>query len=142
MSDLQVLTLSKGVPAQYADLNLLTSNNGRFVDGPVFVSGIDKAVQDLIRGLLTVKGTNALSPNYGTFISSLINAPNLPQINSQLLEQIRFLLGYLNSFNVGQPDSERITDIISIQSKQETRSISLQITLKTADNAVSTVVIS
>ena len=89
MPDLQVLRFDSGTPIRYADLNIPLNTDGTFGGNPVFLSDLDKAIQDLVKGLLTLVGTNNLAPNYGTSIKALLNARNVGQINTRLLEQIR-----------------------------------------------------
>ena len=139
MSDLQVLRFENDTPIRYADLNIPLNTNGTFGGNPVFLSDLDKAIQDLVKGLLTIIGTNNLAPNYGTSIKALLNSRNMGQTNTRLLEQIRYLLGYLGTFNANEPASERIDEVLSIKSTPGTQSISLEITLKTGSGTTSTV---
>jgi hypothetical protein len=141
MPDLQVLRFEKGVPIRYADLNIPLNSDETFREGPVFLSGLDRAIQDLVKGILTVQGTSTLAPNYGTLISTLLNARKASQIGTKLVGQIRFLLGYLGTFNENESLDERIDQIISIKSTENTQSISLDITLRTASGSTGTVTI-
>lgn len=139
MPDLQVLKFQNGVPVHYGDLNISLNADGTFDEGPVFLKDLDRSIQDLVKGILTQIGTNNLAPNYGTSVHSLLNSRNTGQITTQLLSQLRSLLGYLGSFNANDPLSERIDEVISIKTKQELQSISLEITLRTGSGSTATV---
>jgi hypothetical protein len=139
MPDLQVLRFENGVPVRYAELNLPLNADGTFEEGPIFLFGLDKAIQDLVKGLLTVLGTSTLAPNYGTILSGLLNARKASQISGKVVAQIRYLLGYLGTFNANESLDERIDQILSIKSKENGQSLSLEITLRTGSGSTGTV---
>ena len=139
MPDIQVLTFNKGVPTRYADLNIPLNQDKTFREGPLFIEGLDKAVQDLVKGLLTLQGTNTLAPNYGTGISGLLNARRASDVSNKIVSQIRYLLGYLGTFNADESLDERIDEVIGIKAKDGDRSLQLEITLRTGNGSTGTV---
>lgn len=141
MPDLQVLKFQQGVPLRYAELNIPLNTDGTFGGGPVFLSGLDKAIQDLIKGILTLIDTNNLAPNYGTNIGSLLHARKANDISNKLVAQIRYLLGYLNTFNNNESMDERIDEVLTIKATENGQSLSLEITLRTGSGSTGTVTI-
>jgi phage baseplate assembly protein W len=141
MSDLKVLTFVNNRPRKNAEIEMGINSNGTFSTGPTFVSDTDQAIQDLVKGLLTIQGTNRLAPNYGTNLSSLLHSRMLDNTNSMIVSQIRYLLGYLGSFNLDQSKAQQITDLVSLKSTKDVETIRLDMTVKTGGDATATVTI-
>jgi hypothetical protein len=143
MPDLQVLTFKQGVPSKYGDLNLPLNSDGTFeVTGPAFLSGIQRATQDLVRALLTLKGTNNLALNYGTSIKSLLNARNSSLIGGQLVREINYMLGYLGDFNSTEDPSEQISNLISLKTTNALQSVNVELKVSTLSGETTGVTIS
>jgi len=145
MPDLQVLTFNQGVPSRYGELDIPLNGDGTFeATGPSFVSGIERATQDLVRGMLTQKGTNRLALNYGTNLSSLLNTRNggNSQIGNQLVREIQYLLGYLGDFNSSEDPSEQINNLISIKSTNGLQTVNVELKVETLSGETTAVTIS
>ena len=142
MPDLQVLAFKQGVPARYGELELPLNSDGTFdVVGPTFVSGIQRATQDLVRGLLTQQGSNNLAHNYGTNIKGLLNSRFTTPIGGKLVSEIQYMLGYLGDFNSSEDPSEQISDIISIKSTNELQSVGVELKVQTLSGETTAVTI-
>jgi len=141
MPDLQVLRFDQGVPARYGDLNIPLNSDGTFGGDPVFISGTDKAIQDLTKGLLTLLGTNRLAPNYGTNLKSYLYSRSTSLVNDKILNEIRYLLGYLGNFNSSQDPTEQIDRVVSIKTTSELQSISVEMVVQTLGGTTTTVTI-
>src|SRR3990172_450012 len=107
MADIKVLTLVNNAVQPRADILIPLDAQGQFSDEPEFVSGIDKVNQDVAKGLLIQLGSNSLALGYGTNFSSLVRTRKLDDVADQITEEVQNLLGYLASFNLNEPASER-----------------------------------
>lgn len=132
MPDLKVFPIVDGTPRLKADVEMLLNANKTFASGPVFVSGQDRAAQDVVRGVLTQIGTNPLTPRFGTNLDSFLNAPRVNDVASQISAEIRFVLAYLAKFNAGEDDAERIETLVSLAATEQTGTIDLKMTVRTA----------
>jgi len=147
MPDLKVLTIEGEIPRRKADIVMsLYSDNPRLVnkfkDGPLFVSGSERIVQDVIKGLLTFRGSDFLAPNYGTSIPTLVGSKRLSDVSDRLTNEVQDLLGYLGSFNSNEPLSEQVAELTSLDAKEEGGMVSVSLTVTSATGKVSTVVTS
>ena len=158
MPDLQVLTFTKNqqapqgttvasIPSMRGDLNMPLNDDGTFGPGkwqtnpntgvrvfnesPLIVSDVDKAIQDTVKGLLTVRGSDYLAPSYGTVLSSLVNTRKIGDVATQITAEVQYLLGYLAQANSGTPDTEIVSDIVSLNGKQDRQTINLELTVQT-----------
>jgi hypothetical protein len=113
------------------DFEMQFNADGTFAGGPTFISGSDKIIQDVAKGLLTILGSNALTPNYGTRMSSLLHSRGLENVSSQLVAEINYLLGYLGDFNADQPLSEQAEELIELKAKEGTGTIDLAMIIRT-----------
>ena len=130
MPDLKVVKIIAGQVQRRNDIEMTLNSDGTFRDGPVFVNGVNRAVQDFVKGMLTRLGSNYLARNYGTVIPSLLHSRSLGSVSSKLVEEIQFLLGYIGSFNLNEVPSERIDEIVNIKAKESTDTIELKTTLR------------
>jgi hypothetical protein len=140
--DLKILTIDNGFVQTRADINIPLNSRGEFAEEPVFVSGTDKVIQDLTKGLLTVIGSHLLAPNYGTNLKRLIHARKLSDIAEQLTTEVQTLLGYLATFNADQPLDEQLIELVDLEADESSRDIQLSATVKTGTGIVSTVTVS
>ena len=131
MSDLKTIQIIEGVPQPRGEITLGLNNDGTFASGPVFVTGIDRAVQDVIKGLLTVRGTNYLVPNYGTSLSSLLNTRKLSSVSANITAEIQDLLGYLSKFTAQEDETERVEELTNLKATESLDTINLELTVKT-----------
>lgn len=139
--DLKVLTIDSGFVQTRADLNIPLNSKGEFDAEPIFVTGLDKAIQDVTKGLLTVLGSHLLAPNYGTNLKSLINTRKLSDIAEQLTEEVQTLLGYVATFNADQPLDEQIIELVDLEANENIRDLTLTATIKTGAGIISAVTV-
>ena len=147
MPDLKVLTIENQIPRRKADIvmTLFEGNprlTNKFADGPIFVSGSERVVQDVTKGILTEKGSDFLAPNYGTTVPNLIGSRRLADISDQLTNEIQFLLGYLGQFNINEPQSEQIAELTKLEAQEEGGTVSVSLSVTTATGQISTVGVS
>jgi len=141
MPDLKVLNIINNRPQPRGDMDISLDGNGQFLDGPVFVSGSDRVVQDTVRGLLTRLGSNYLAPNFGTIIKTLLHARNVGDISGQLTSEVQFVLAYLAQFNSTESLSEQLAELVNLQAKQATDTIELNLTVKTGTGTSASVTV-
>jgi len=115
MPDLKLLNLSSGRLQARPDIEMSFDGAGRFLQGPVILEGTDVAAQDVVRGLLTRKGTNPLAPNFGTSIPDLAGSRSVDDISGRISSDVRYILGYLAQTSADSPASERVVEIISLK---------------------------
>ncbi len=130
MPDLKVVNIVNQEVQRRGDIVMTLNDNGTFLAGPLFVSGINRAVQDFVKGVLTRLGSNSLARNYGTGIKDLLHSRKLNNVASQIVSDIQFLLGYLGRFNINAHPSERIDELVSLKAKENLDIIELDITLR------------
>ena len=142
---------SIGIPSMRGDLNMPLNDDGTFAGGewkinpntlvntfyesPIQVFDVDKAMQDVTKGLLTVRGTNYLAPNYGTSIGTLVNTRKLSDVATKITGEVQFILGYLAQSNNGFGDSEVVSDIVSLTGKEDKQTINLELTVRTLEGS-------
>jgi len=112
-----------------------------FLDGPTFISGSNKIIQDVVKGILTLRGTNTLAPEYGTSVSSLLNTRKINDISAQLNGEINTLLGYLSDFNADQPLDEQVGSLVSLQAKEANDTIEIDLVVQTGSGQTAGVTI-
>ena len=130
MQDLKIVRIINQKVMPRSDIEMTLNSNGTFREGPAFISGPDKIVQDFVRGLLTQLGTAILAPNFGTNLSSLIAARKLDDVASDIAAEIQYLLGYLAQFNVNEPTNEQIDTLNRLAAQENSSTIELIINLK------------
>jgi len=140
MPDLYVLPIINSVPRKYADIQMSFDNKNRFEDGPVFTAGVNRVSQDVVKGMLTKIGSNYLALNYGTIIPDLVGSRSLGPMSAELTNEVQALLGYLGSFNINESLSEQISELISLDVAQNSGTILVTLSVKTAIGEISTVV--
>jgi len=136
MPDLKIVTVvdTRVIPRGDIDMTIgVTQADGSepFLDGPVFISSSEKVVQDVVKGILTLRGTNTLAPEYGTNVNKLLHARKISGISSQLNGEINTLLGYLSEFNADQPLDEQIASLASLKAKESHDTIELDLVVQT-----------
>jgi len=141
MPDLKVLSIVEGVPRKYADVHFTFNDNEEFANGPGIIGGGDRVVQDVVKGMLTEIGSNYLSPSYGTTIPDLVGSRSVKSMSEQLSNEIQTLMGYLGSFNIDEPISEQISEIVSLDVVELSGSIAISLSVKTLAGETQTVVV-
>ena len=138
MPDLKVLTLdNSGNVILPGDIEMVMDPNGLFVSGPTFLSGSNRSVQDFLKGMLTQLGSNSLARNYGTNMHSLLHSRKLPDISSQLVAEIQYLLGYIGAFNINEDNpAELIEELVSLRATESFDTIDLTATLRVGSDEV------
>jgi len=142
---------SVGIPSMRGDLNMPLNDDGTFAAGewminpntlvntfyesPIQVYDVDKAMQDVTKGLLTVRGTNYLAPNYGTTIGTLANKRKLGDVATRITGEVQFILGYLAQANEGTSDTELVSELVSLTGKEEKQTINLELTVRTLEGS-------
>jgi len=140
-----------GIPYLRGDLNMPLNDDGTFAPGkfqtdpntgqeiynesPIRVFDIDKAMQDVTRGLLTVKGTNYLSPNFGTSLATLVNKRKISDVAPQIVGEVENVLGYLAQFNEGYANTELVAGIVSLDAVEDNYTINLELVVRTAEGS-------
>lgn len=143
MPDIKVLSITDTQVQPRAEIYIPLDSNGQFNAEPAFVEGIDRVMQDVAKGLLTVKGSNYLAPNYGTNLSTLTRGVKFSDIETQVTEEVQTVLGYIASFTASEENAaEQLTDLVSLDVNETIGSIDLQITVQTGSNETTTVVFS
>jgi hypothetical protein len=142
MPDLKLLNIQEGRIQARPDFVMAFDGAGRFLTGPEFVSGSDVAVQDVVRGLLTLIDTNRLAPNFGTSISELIGSRDFGSITGPLTDEVQKILGYIAQNAAESDPSEQINQILSLRVKQEERTLVIELELQTNSGETATVTIS
>jgi hypothetical protein len=116
------------------DFDMHFDNAGRVI----VVQGHEKIRQQLVKALLTVRGSNLFDSDYGSVLSETIGN----KIDSYLAARIQFsILECLNHLidiqnNQGLPDDERIvsiSDVTATRSATEPRTIEITATVMCAD---------
>jgi hypothetical protein len=141
MPDLQVLRISQGRLAGRPDFEMIFDGAGEIADGPIFISGSDCAVQDVIRGLMTLISSSRLAPNFGTNYANLIGVRNVGQISGILSQEAQRILGYIVQVTAAEDPSERVIEIVDMKVKQEVDTVEIALTLRTATGQVVTVTV-
>lgn len=139
MPDLKLLNLSSGRLQARPDLEMTFDTAGRFLQGPAFVSGRDSAAQDVVRGLLTRRGTSPLAPNFGTSIPDLSGSRGVDDVSGQISSEVRYILGYLAQLEVNSPASERVAEIVSLKALQATETLEVNLTVRTGSGETAAV---
>jgi len=129
MQDMKTVRIVNNKVQPRGDLEMTLNSNGTFREGPAFISGPDKIVQDVVRGLLTQIGTMLLAPNFGTSLPSLLGARNLEGVASDITSQIQYMLGYLAQFNINEPTDEQIATLVRLAAKDNLGTIELVLDL-------------
>lgn len=116
------------------DFDMHFDNAGRIIT----VQGHDKVKQQIVKALLTVRGSNLFDSDYGSVLSETIGS----KIDSYLAAKVQFsILECLNHLidiqnNQGLPDDERIvsvSDVSATRSATEPRTIEINATVMCAD---------
>jgi hypothetical protein len=136
MPDLKIVSIvdKRVIPRGDIEMTIgVTQANGSepFLDGPTFISSSDKVIQDVVKGILTLRGTNTLAPEYGTSINKLLHARKVSGISAQLNGEMNTLLGYLSEFNADQPLDEQIVSLVSMKAQESHDTIELDLVLQT-----------
>jgi hypothetical protein len=140
MPDAKVLRIVDKMVQPRADLQMPLDARGQFTGELVTVSDSDKAIQDVVKGILTVYGTNFLSPGYGTHISVTAGKRAI-DLNSQITSEVQQLLGYLTEFNKDQPASEQIVELVNLEARQSIDKLEVNMMLRTGTGATVAVVV-
>lgn len=90
----------------------------------VIIQGDDKLTQDVVKGTLTVKGSNPYHPWYGTILDTLIGTKiaDFEKLKLLISQDIQELFSNIKDLQIQQSevqdvvDKERIEQLISIQS--------------------------
>jgi hypothetical protein len=141
MPDVKLVELSDGRLLQRPDFEMSLDTAGRFLSGPVFISGRDVAVQDVVRGLLTRVGTNPLAPGFGTTIPDLVGSRAPDEVSGQISRDVQSSLGYLASIRAGGDPAEQVAEIVSLNTKLVERTLETKLTVRTSADQVASVVI-
>lgn len=138
MPDLKVLTITEsGEVVRPGDIEMVLDAKGHFISGPAFVTGINRSVQDFLKGALTQFGTNTLARNYGTNIHTLLSSRKLGDVSSQLVTEIQYLLAYIGSFNINEPDpAEIIEELVTLRAKESFDTIDVEVVLRVGSGEV------
>ncbi len=140
MPDLKVLDIKEGRLQARPDIEIPLDNAGRFISGPTFISGSAVAVQDTLRGLLTIPNTNFLAPTFGTKISELKNTRAVSNIAGELAQEVQFVLGYLAQFRADDDPEELIAEIVELTTNQQGQTVEVKLTIRTGTGEVATVI--
>lgn len=138
MPDLKLLDLAGGQLQGRPDFEMSFDGAGFFSDGPVILEGHDVAVQDVVRGISTRKGTNPFSPNYGTTIPDRVGSRNVGGVSSAVASDVQYLLGYLAQLSAQDPPAEQISELVSLSVKSNKETLEVNLTVRTADAATLT----
>lgn len=86
------------------------------------VSGTEKLVQDIIKILLTERGSNTLTPLYGSNLHQLISQKaDLDVLHGQIISEIKDSLLILQSINKNNPNlDEQVKTLESVSVDQPT----------------------
>ena len=131
MPDLKLLTLTNGQLQSRPEIDLVFDGAGRIASGPTLVSGQDAAAQDVVRALLTEIGTNPLAQNFGTILSTLVNARSVGDVANQISQEVQSVMGYLAQVTADSDPSEQIVQITDLKVKQDVQTLSTKLTLLT-----------
>jgi hypothetical protein len=143
MPDLKMITLAPNGNLQTRpDIDLSFDSQGKIIGGPAMVTGKDAATQDVLRGLLTVLGTNPSCPNFGTILSSLVGSRSVEDVTNTLSSEIQTVLGYLSNVSANFDPSEQIVQIVNLKVTQVPRTIQASLTVQTGTGAQATVSVS
>lgn len=90
----------------------------------VVIEGEEKLTQDVVKGTLTIKGTNPYHPWYGTILNTLIGSKiaDFEKLKLLISQDIQELFSNIKDLQIQQSevqeiaDKERIEQLISIQS--------------------------
>jgi hypothetical protein len=129
MQDLKTVRYAGTKVLPRGDLEMTVDSNGIFQNGPTFVSGPDKVVQDVVRGLLTQRGSVILARKFGTNLPSLLASRSLDDVATDLLSEVQYMLGYLSQFNISQPTNEQIATLVSLKANQNVGTIEMSMIL-------------
>lgn len=141
MPDLKVIRLVEGRVLKRAELDFVLNADGTFAEGPTFLTGIDRAIQDVVKALLTLLGSNFLAPEYGTSIDTLIHARKLPQVAERLNLEVQDALGYIVNFTLNEDPSERIEDLISLEATERVNTIEMDLKVQTGGGQTASITI-
>lgn len=141
MPDLKLLTLTAGMLQSRPDVDLTFDGAGHIAGGPTLVSGKDAAAQDVVRALLTELGTNPLAQNFGTILSTLLNARSVGDVANQISQEVQAVMGYLSQVTADSDPSEQIVQITNLKVKQETQTIRTDLTLLTGTGQATVVTV-
>ena len=114
--------------------DVIIDNDGRIA----VVESYNKVRQQLLKVLLTVRGTNINDIEYGSTLSTSIGLKMteyfLARLQFSIIEAINHLIDL--QLSIGVPSNEQITDIYDLSVKQDTsdvRIVNLSLTVKMAD---------
>lgn len=124
-----------------ADLEFTFNADGTFAQGPTFVTDTDRVVQDIVKGILTVRGSNYLAVWYGTHISELVNTRSLDEIQEELTIQFQELLGYLVQFTLEEVPAERVEELVHLKATENQGTINVELTVKTGGGQIASIFI-
>lgn len=155
MPDLKLIRVSQSTPPKAdvetrvtsnlvqprVELDIKLKSDGTFDEGPIFLEGIDRSIQDVVKGILTTKGTNYMAPNYGTSINNLIHASKLGDVSGRITSEIQTLLGYLAKFTLDEDETERIEELVSLKAKENVDTIELELTIRTGGGETASILV-
>lgn len=141
MPDLKLIRIVNRMTQPRVELDMKLKADGTFDEGPVFLEGIDRSIQDVVKGLLTTKGSNFMVPNYGTNINNLIHARKLGDVSGQLTSEIQTLLGYLGKFTLEEDETERVEELVSLKAKEVSDTIELELTIRTGGGQTASILV-
>jgi hypothetical protein len=141
MPDVKLIELTDGRLLRRPDLEMSLDTAGRFLSGPVFISGRDVAVQDVVRVLLTRVGTSPMAPGFGTVIPDLVGSRAPEDVSGQISRDVQSSLGYLASLRAGGDPAEQVAEVVSLSTKLVERTLETRLTVRTSANQTATVVV-
>jgi hypothetical protein len=142
MPDLKMLSLADGQLQARPDIDLTFDGAGKITGGPLLAVAEEAASQDVIRGLLTLTGTNPSAPSFGTIISTLANSRATANISGTLSEEIQAVLGYLANVSADFDPTEQVVQIVNLKVQQNIQTLQVALTVQTGAGAEATVTVS
>lgn len=141
MPDLKLIRVVDGFTQPRVELDMKLKSDGTFDEGPIFLEGIDRSIQDVVKILLTTKGTNFMVPNYGTSINNLIHARKLGDVSGRITSEIQTALGYLGKFTLEEDETERVEELVSLKAKENIDTIELELTIRTGGGETASILV-
>ena len=140
MSDLFIATKNQG------DISQVNLGQGQLVFsrgyndlqvGPnkdfVLISGVDKLQQDIIKILMTSRGTNTIYPAYGSLIGNSIGTKNIDQQKATIRNSVVEALTILQIINTSNPNLDeqlQSIDVVQVNINNNEITVSVQVTTK------------
>ena len=131
MPDLKLLNVVNSASKQRADIEMTIYSDGTFANGPAMVTNRDRAIQDVVRGLLTQLGSNPLAPGFGTNLNKYLHARKVSDVSAQLTAEVQYMLSYLGMFNINEVTAEQILRLTKLEAQDGTNQIQLKMEVQT-----------